>query len=45
MDHLSKLHLNRTVNVPGNAVLQKLHRLEKMVAPNAQKWGIWRLAV
>jgi len=29
MDHLSKFHLNRTVNKPGNAVLQKLHKLEK----------------
>jgi len=35
MDHLSKVHLNQTVNEPGNAVLRKLHKLEK--------W--WRLEV
>jgi len=36
MDHLSKCHLNRTVNEPGNAILQKLRELEKLVAPSAQ---------
>jgi len=35
MDHLSKFHQNRTGNEPGNAVLQKLHKLEKLVAPSA----------
>jgi len=44
MDHLSKFHLNRTVNEPENAVLRKLRKLEKLVALNAQKWGRWRLA-
>jgi len=34
MDHLSKFHWNRTINELENAVLQKLHKLEK--------W--WRLA-
>jgi len=34
MDHLSKVHLNRTVNKPGNAILRKLRKPEK--------W--WRLA-
>ena len=34
MDHLSKFYLNRIVNEPGNAVLRKLHALEKL----------WRLA-
>jgi len=29
MDHLSKFHLNWTVNEPENAVLQKLRKLEK----------------
>jgi len=28
MDHLSKFHLNRTINEPGNVVLQKLHERE-----------------
>ena len=36
MDHLSKFHLNQSVNKLGNAVLWKLHKLEK------KKW--WRLA-
>jgi len=36
MDHLSKFDLNRTVNEPRNAVLQKLRELEKLVAPSAQ---------
>ena len=36
MDHLSNFHLNRTVNKLGNAVLRKLHELEKYVAPSAQ---------
>jgi len=34
MYHLSKFHLNRTVNELGNTVLRKLRKLEK--------W--WRLA-
>ena len=44
MDHLSKFHLNRTVNESGNAVLQKLHEPEKLVAPSAQnqEHGAWR---
>jgi len=29
MDHLSKFHLNRTVNEPRSVVLRKLHRPEK----------------
>jgi len=29
MDHLSKFHLNQTVNELGNAVLQKLRKPEK----------------
>jgi len=29
MDHLSKFHLNQTVNEPRNAVLQKLREPEK----------------
>jgi len=33
MDHLSKFHLNRTVNEQGNAVLRKLHELEKWWRP------------
>jgi len=37
MDHLSKFHLNRTVNEPGNAILRKLCELEKLVAPSAHK--------
>jgi len=43
MDHLSKFHLNRTVNEPRNAVLQKLRELEKLVAPSAQnqEGGAW----
>jgi len=36
MDHLPKFHLYQTVNEPGNAVLWKLHELEKLVAPSAQ---------
>jgi len=36
MDHLSKFHLNLTVNEPGNAVLRKLREPEKLVAPSAQ---------
>ena len=43
--HLSKFQLNHTVNEPQNAVLQKLRRLEKLVAPNTQKSGTWRLTV
>jgi len=33
MDYLSKFHLNRTVNESKNAVLQKLCRPGKLVAP------------
>ena len=36
----SKFHPNRTVNEPRNAVLQKLRKLEKVVAPSAQKWKV-----
>jgi len=39
MGHLSKFHLNQTVNESENAVLRKLRKPEKMVAPNAHKWG------
>jgi len=35
--HLPKFHLNRTVNEAGNAVLWKLRRLEKSVAPGGMK--------
>jgi len=44
MDHLSKFHLNQTVNKPGNPVLQKLHRLEKWwhLVPRSQEPGAWR---
>jgi len=35
MNPLSKFQLNRTVNKLENAVLRKLHKLEKSVAPNA----------
>ena len=35
-DHLPKFHLNRTVNESENAVLQKLRKLEKLVAPSAR---------
>ena len=39
MDHLSKLHLNRTVNEPGSAVLRKLRKLEKWwcLAPKSRE--------
>jgi len=37
MDYLSKFHINRTVNEAGNAVLRKLRRLEKSVAPGGMK--------
>jgi len=33
IDHLSKFHLNQTVNKPGNTVLRKLSRLEKGSRP------------
>jgi len=39
MNPLSKFQLNRTVNEPENAILWKLRRLEKSMAPNAQKLG------
>jgi len=41
---MSKFHLNRTVNEPGNAVLRKLRELEKLVAPSTQneELGAWR---
>jgi len=44
MDHLSKFHLNRTVNESENAVLQKLRELEKWwrLAPIYQKPSAWR---
>jgi len=45
MDHLSKFHLNQTVNEPENVVLQKLRKLKKWVAPSAQQSGALRLAV
>jgi len=45
MNLLSKFHLNRTVNELGNAILQKLCKPEKFVAPSAQKIKAWRLAV
>ena len=37
MDYLSKFHLNRTVNKAENAVLRKLRRLEKLMAPGGMK--------
>jgi len=37
MDYLSKFHLNRTVNEAGNAVLRKLRRPEKSMAPSGMK--------
>jgi len=37
VDHLSKFHLNRTVNELRNVVLLELHKLEKLVMPSAQK--------
>ena len=40
MDLLSKFHPNRTVNEPGNAVLRKLRKPEKVVAPSTQKWKV-----
>jgi len=45
MDNLSKFHLNRTVNEPENAVLGKLRKLKKMVAPITQQSGTLRLVV
>jgi len=36
MDHLSKFHLNRTINEPKNAILKKLREPKKLVAPSAQ---------
>jgi len=45
MNLQSKFHLNRTVNELGNAVLRKLRKLEKSMAPSAQKIRAWRLAV
>jgi len=35
MDHLSKYHLNRTVNEPANVVSRKLRKLEKFLVPSA----------
>ena len=45
MDHLSKFHLNRTINEQRSAVLQKPREPEKLVAHSAQnqKIGAWRL--
>jgi len=37
MDYLSKFHLNQTVNETGNAVLRKLRRPEKSMAPGGMK--------
>jgi len=45
MDHLSKFHLNRTVNELGNAIFRKLLKPEKYVAPRAKKIKAWRRAV
>jgi len=45
MEHLSKFHLNRTVNESRIVVLQKLRKPEKMVAPSAHKSRRLRLAV
>jgi len=44
MDHLSKFHLNRTVNEPENAVLRKLRKLEKWwrLAPKSEEGSAWR---
>jgi len=44
MKHLSKFYLNQTVNESENAVLRKLRKLEKFVAPNAWRYknGAWR---
>jgi len=36
MDHLSKFHLNRTINKSENASLRKLCEPEKLVVPSAQ---------
>jgi len=43
MYHQSKFHLNRTVNKPGNAILGKLHKLEKWwrLAPRSEESGAW----
>ena len=35
----------QTVNELENAILRKLNRLEKLVAPNAQKSRTWHLAI
>ena len=45
MDHLSKFHLNRTVNEPGNAVLWKLRKLEKWWRHGLEvrRWRLARL--
>jgi len=37
MEHLSKFHLNQTVNKTRKAILQKLRKPKKRVAPSAQK--------
>jgi len=44
MEHLSKFHLNRTLNEPGNAVLQKLRKPKKWwrLMLRNQKPGTWR---
>ena len=44
MDHLSKFHINRTVNELGNAVLRKLRKPEKWwrLAPKSEEGGAWR---
>jgi len=45
MDHLPNFQLNQTVNESKNAVLRKLHKLEKFMAPSAQKSRARHLAV
>jgi len=40
MKQLPKFHLNRTVNKAGNAVLRKLRRLEKSVAPGGMQLAL-----
>jgi len=44
MDHLSKFHLNRTVNELGNVVLRKPRKLEKWwcLALRNQEPGAWQ---
>jgi len=37
VNNLPKFHLNPTVNESGNAILRKLHRPGKLVAPDSMK--------